>query len=274
MLSRPCQKECSHEPSDRKKSSLRNYTSLLSLNKRQRNHCAQQESFSTSSSNCLVSKSISLLLLHFLSVYITIYLYHYFNIPEFYNSLRMISFLYSIFCFLIILFPSLRFRRPFNIVFFIFYTLLACMLFASLAIHSPQFDFIRFAVFLISISQIFLILFCFQTNFTLTSSPLLPYLYIFSILVGILATYFLTIYFCMKHKIAFTSDKQSIDFEKTTLSILTAFMFIFYQIFDLQYVITDSASSSDFITVAFNLISVDYFKIFLMLLSFLLELIK
>lgn len=279
---------CHQSRPNRKSSSLRNYTSLLSLNK-QRNSCVGPLASPSNGSrlNCLSAKSIAILTLHFVFVYVSIWAFDHPNLSELFNYTKIIASVYLVFYLLIILFPGLRFQRPFNFTLFTFYTVLASILYSALAIHSAHFKFVRFAILIILVGHIFLVLFCLQSTFTLSSRPLLPYLFVFSVLTSFLIILALIIYFCLKHHVYFGlfdnliffkgKTFDTVDLKSICLSVSISCLFICYEIFDLQYVLGHAGSTCqdlDYFTIAFNLISVDYFKIALMFIRYVLELIK
>lgn len=291
LLSSPCQKQqieqqCNYTGykkcrGGKSQNTLRNYTSLLSLNNNHRRKYSYSDvpvdNDSKWASNRETAKTIVVITVHILSIYSMIFLKEITYFSHMFNSFQLILFTYMIFYFLIILFPRLRCERPFNFVTFAIYTILTSMLYSSLLIYL---DSIRSIALLILTAQFFLILFCsLQSKFTLISRPILPYLYIYSILAGLLICIFLVLYYCINYPIISNylsksvKNCENIDYKKSILSILTGFLFVFYEIFDLQYALVND-SNCDFFVIAFNLISVDYFKICLMLLSFLLEFIK
>lgn len=296
LLSKPCRKQLALKKSEKAVKhpgcSLRNYTSLLSLNNRhQWNNFQQQELHTVLEQpnrfiNCLTAKSLLIIFMHFLPVYLSILILEYLNIDKMLKLIEIASIIYCIFYSLLVLFCNLRVKRLINVVAFTFFTFLTSFLYSTLVIYYSHLDFVRYSTLLILSAQIFLLIFCIQSKYTLLSSPILPYLYICSVLIGCLVIFFLILSFCVnnrlnmsyfQHFVINSHDYVTIDYKKLLLSILFAFVFVLYEIFDLQYTLMSQSQQDiqvDFFTLSFNLISVDYFKIFLMVLSFLLKSIK
>ena len=209
-----------------------------------------------------------------------------------------------IFFILLILFPKLRSCRPVNFIVFFFYTV-SIGLFYSYLMDTYGTDFFLESNLIILISLILLVMFCLQNKFTLFNVPCLPYAFVYTVLVIFVVIYSVTKIYSAEIKVANIGNQiiqtkgkpppattrlpvhDSIDLRKMFeafnlieyfVSILISFIYVFYIIFDLQFILVrydlaNELNNSAFLS-AFNLLTKDMLEMFLLLNTFLLNLIK
>ncbi|CAF0901095.1 unnamed protein product [Brachionus calyciflorus] len=273
------------------------YVSLTSLNKIQSSKCKSQrnEMYSDSidqenlthfkrASNFYSLKIILIILLHYsaLLFYVITILRHsdeylfYKNLTDWQIYLSYIGFLV-----LILMFPSVRSLRPFNYLIFIFYTLIQATFYWYFS-YKYRTVCVLFFLIIITLGQIALIAFCFQLKFTLCSRPVIPYLYIYFVLVSIILI-FLVIYVYLKLFFMNVFESLSLETEiglnEAFVSLVVAFIFLFYEIFDLQLILANKFSDQttceqSIFANAFDLLTVDLIKILLVFNNQLLKIAK
>ena len=205
---------------------------------------------------------------------------------------------------LLILCPKLRSCKPVNFIVFFFYTA-SIGLFYSYLMETYSTDFFLEFNTIVLISLVLLVIFCLQNKFTLFNVPSLPYVFVYTVLVVFLVIYSVTKIYSAQIKIPNIGNQimhargktsltttglpvqDSIDLKKMFetfnlieyfVSVLISFIFVFYVIFDLQFILVrydyaDESNNSAFLS-AFNLLTKDMLEMFLLLNTFLLNLIK
>ena len=258
-------------------------------------------------SNQLASKVICVIFAHIFCLYIILTYCRHFKLTKTdtigYITVQQITLLvYLIVYFVLVTFATARTHSPLNYALFVCYTLVTASMYATNLAGLDQFLSLVFLVILAS--QLFLLLFVLvQSKFTLFSRPLLPYFYIYALSIATTVIVLLVIQFGIKFRLFLTpigaknsqdwlfgdffmieqGEVTLINWRKIGLAVFLAFLFDFYEIFDLQFVLADSSpsppndcsiNSPQFFLIAFNLLTVDLFKLFLVFISSLLNLIK
>lgn len=310
--------------------SLRNYTSLLSLNNHQ--HARRYHRFTNCTtsdhqhqcnnnnnnmnktkpidldlcqfkraSNHLAFKAIAIIFVHFSFVYIAITSCRYVKIARqtCTNALSstQTTYVFSIYLlvyFVIVTFPRSRSNSPLNYILFAVYTLVTSILYANLSVNSSgaQFGLVSLVLTIFLMGQVFLLAFAVvQAKFTLFSRPCLPYIYVYALFAASLVVFLLLIHFALELRLVairnwlvedvlLINAEGKLNWRTFSISILVGCFFVFYEIFDLQFVLANlessdsSSEAGNFFLIAFNLLTVDFFKLFLVFISFLLNLIK
>lgn len=148
--------------------------------------------------NIFTFKILSIILFHYFSI--LFYLVYFLKNSDslsfslFYLEPWQISLIFCSFILVILFLPKLRLIRPINYFIFLLYTFLICNFYLYISFHYKTILFVV-SVFLISLAQAFLILFCFQSKFSLCCKPILPYLYICILLISFLTSLFIINFF-------------------------------------------------------------------------------
>ena len=183
---------------------------------------------------------------------------------------------FLMFCLFILIVSVARFRMqsPLHFFIFIIYTIIMSLFYSYLTLYHYTNLFVEFFA-IVLLSLILLVFFCScQRKFSLINLPYLPYVYTFTSLIM-----FLIIYCCIKiyfiqTAISLTIFKQKITFD-FILNIVVSFIYIFYILFDLQFILGNtSLIDYDILTLAFNLLTKDIVQLTFIFNSFILSLIK
>lgn len=264
------------------------YVSLTSLNKIQSSKCKPIKNYSCidsidldriisfkKASNLYCLKIVSIILVHyiFLISYVIFLMKNSQNYSIFMNMKEWHIYLSYIGILILILsIPNLRSTPPINYLMFILYTAILGNLYWHLS-YEYQITYVLFNLTITIAGQIVLIFFCMQVKFTLCSRPVIPYLYLYFILIafililfvgyGYMQVFFIQIFI-------YLNLNPEINLNGSFVSLILAFIFLFYEIFDLQLIIANKFSDSDSceqskFTYAFDLITVDLVKILLYL---------
>lgn len=262
------------------------YVSLTSLNKIQSSKCKPIKNYSCidgidldriisfkKASNLYCLKIVSIIFFHYIFlISYTIFLlknsqdYSIFtNMKEWHIYLSYIGVLI-----LILSIPNLRSTRPINYLMFTIYTCILGNLYWLLS-YKYQITYILFNLAMIVAGQVVLIFFCMQVKFTLCSRPVIPYLYLYFILISFILILFVTYGYMREffnQLFIYFNLNPDLNLNGTFTSFILAFVFLFYEIFDLQLIIANKFSDNDSceqskFTYAFDLITVDLVKILL-----------
>ena len=273
------------------------YVSLTSLNKIQSSKCKPIKNYSCidaidldriisfkKASNIYCLKIVSIILFHYIILisYILFLLKNSHNYSLFIN-LKVWHICLSYFGILILILsiPNLRSTSPINYLMFILYTIVLGNIYWFLS-YNYRITYILFNLFITLGGQVIIILFCMQVKFTLCSRPVIPYLYLYFILIVLILILFVGYgymkFFFIQLFIYFNLNPE-INLNGSFTGFILAFVFLFYEIFDLQLIIankfsnTNTCEQSKF-TYAFDLITVDLVKILLYINQQILKLAK
>ena len=194
-------------------------------------------------------------------------------------TMSMVNFLVFL---LILIFPKFRSVFPLNCLMFMLYTLNLAIFYSFLTSFYATSFFAKFYA-LILVGLVFMVIFCCQNKFTFYSVPYLPYFYVFFCTATFIVTFGLIRFYSIQLKIQIESEinrkinilNQS-DFVEMIFSVLASFTYLFYILFDLQFILTSKSDSyqHDYLTAAFNLLTRDVMQMIFLMNSFLLSLIK
>lgn len=262
------------------------YVSLTSLNKIQSSKCKPIKNYSCidaidlegiisfkKASNIYCLKIVSIILFHYiiLTSYILFLLRNSQNYSFFIN-LKVWHIYLSYFGVLILILsiPNLRSTPPINYLMFFLYTFVLGNLYWFLS-YNYKITYILFNLLIIIAGQVTIIFFCMQVKFTICSRPVIPYLYLYFILIVLILIFFVG-YGYMKsffiELFIFFNLNPEVNINGSFTCFVIAFIFLFYEIFDLQLIIANKFSDADSceqskFTYAFDLITVDLVKILL-----------
>ena len=244
--------------------------------------------------NNLTFRILFLLMFHFSSIIITILFFCYLEESNSVYSINSIltklndkisKFLFIFIYFLIVLFfilmiciSKISLRFPLNLLVFLFYTFIISLFYSYLTQHHANGLFIQF-FFIILLDLFLVLLFCFcQRKLTLINKPIVPYIYSYLCLIIFLFIFYLVkIYFKSITYLAYSNETL---FEFLAI-IFISFLYIFYIIFDLQFILSNYYNNNDqnqnnisSITSAFNLITKDIVQLLFLFNSYILNSIK
>jgi hypothetical protein len=189
------------------------------------------------------------------------------------------SFLFNlVILFIITILPCVRSTKPLNYIFFIIYSFSISLLYFDLSLfNSPNFTY--YSLFNMILAQLLLIIFCLQSQFTLFSRPILPYAFVYAMLALFFVIYLASnFYYLSRFRIEalLSINLNELNLIEFLISIFVTFLFIFYEIFDLQLILTNKEKQSstsflqkeakiDYFLLAFNLLTIDmfYFIVFI-----------
>lgn len=188
--------------------------------------------------------------------------------------------------------PGLRSKEPLNLVTFIVYSVVLAIFYSYLSVYYEINFFVEFH-FIVFASVILLVIFCsLQGKFTLFNVPCLPYVYIYSVLFvliimfGGLRFYMYNLNWVDTSKVtgAKSAEKNIKYSSKVTFNVVEyicsafgSFIFIFYLLFDLQFILAANNGECNRdkpFYLAINLLTKDVIQMFFLFNSFLLNLVK
>jgi hypothetical protein len=246
--------------------------------------------------NNFAIRILFLLMFHFSSIIITISFFCYLeesNSVYAINSIltklndKISKYLFIFIYFLIVFFfilmicvSKISLRFPFNLLVFLFYTFIISLFYSYLTQHHANGLFIQF-FFIILLDLFLLLLFCFcQRKLTLINKPIVPYIYSYLCLIIFLFIFYLVKAYFKSITYLVYSNETLFEF---LAIIFISFLYIFYIIFDLQFILSNYYNNNNnnedqnnisSITSAFNLITKDIVQLIFLFNSYILNSIK